>query len=74
MPAFCSLVGQEEEKRGAKPSRSIVARRGLVIRAWKEDGKGTPGCICRMLFVDPQDAATLGNKGSHCLLQRVSQH
>jgi len=27
-----------------------------------------------MLFVDPQGAATLGNKGNHCLLHKVSQH
>merc|ERR1711892_648646 len=27
-----------------------------------------------MLSVGPQGAATLGNKGAHCLLHRVSQH
>lgn len=41
--------------------------------AEKRDGRGTPG-LCRMLSVDPQGAATLGNKEAHCLLARVSQH
>jgi len=31
--AFCSSVEKEEEKRGAKPSRLIVARRGRVMLA-----------------------------------------
>jgi len=34
MLAFCSLIGKEEEKRGAKPCRPIVARRGWFMVAW----------------------------------------
>jgi len=71
--SVCSLV--KKERRREVPSRAgHVARRGWVLRAWQGDGRRTPGCICRMLSVGPQGAATLGNKGAHCLLHRVSQH
>merc|ERR1712128_359871 len=73
LPAFVHWSRRRGEERG-QAEQADVARRGWVLRAWQGDGRITPGCICRMLSVGPQAAATLGNKGAHCLLHRVSQH
>jgi len=73
LPAFVHWLRRRGEER-CQAEQADVARRGWVLRAWQGDGRRTPGCICRMLSVGPQGAATLGNKGAHCLLHRVSQH
>lgn len=73
LPAFVHWLRRRGEER-CQAEQADVARRGWVLRAWQGDGRWTPGCICRMLSVGPRVAATLGNKGAHCLLHRVSQH
>jgi len=77
--ACCQLdghwfVGEEERTKQSRTVDQDQEGQVVVVIAKVRDGRRSPGCICRMLSVDPQGAVSLSNKVAHCLLHAMSPH